>query len=129
MKRGILIVEDHDVVRESFVDLITLEPDLEVSAAVGTGSEALAWLSEERVPGLVPDLVLVDVSLPEMSGISLIQRLREEHPRLKTLVVSGHEQDLYARQAEEAGAAGYVSKYEAAQTLLPTIRRVLGETG
>ena len=122
MKRRIFIVEDHEVVRQSFSELISLEPDLEVSGAVGTGTEALARLAEA-----LPDLVLVDVSLPKMSGIDLVQRLHVRHPALKTLVVSGHERDLYARQAEQAGASGYVSKHEAVETLLPTIRRVLSE--
>ena len=123
MKHRILIVEDHDVVRESFRELISMEPDLEVSGAVGSGTEALA-----RLEDLLPDLVLVDISLPKMSGIDLVQRLSARHPALKTLIVSGHERELYIRQAEQAGAAGYVSKHEAVETLLPTIRRVLGET-
>ena len=124
MKRRILIVEDYEVVRESFADLIGLEPDLEVAAALGSGGEALAWLAD-GAGDRAPDLVLVDVSLPEMSGIDLAERLRRERPALKTLLVSGHEREVYARQLEEAGAAGYVNKHEAAQTLLPTIRRVL----
>ena len=124
MKRRILIVEDHEVVRESFADLIALEPDLEVWAALSSGSEALAWLAEGAADG-APDLALIDVSLPKMSGINLVERLRERHPALKTLVVSGHEPELYAQQAEEAGAAGYVDKREAAHALLPAIRRAL----
>ena len=123
MKRRILIVEDHDVVRESFSELIAMEPDLEVFGAVGSGMEALA-----RLEDLLPDLVLIDISLPKMSGIDLVQRLHARHPALKTLIVSGHERELYVRQARQAGAAGYVSKHEAVETLLPTIRRVLGET-
>lgn len=122
MKHRILIVEDHEVVRESFTELISLEPDLEVAGAVGTGTEALAWLAET-----LPDLVLVDISLPKMSGIDLVHRLRATHPALKALIVSGHERELYLQQAEQAGAAGYVSKHEAVKTLLPTIRRVLSE--
>ena len=122
MKHRILIVEDHEVVRESFSELISLEPDLEVSGAVSSGTEALARLAEA-----LPDIILVDISLPKMSGIDLLHRLRAQHPTLKALIVSGHERELYVRQAEQAGAAGYISKHEAAKTLLPTIRRVLGE--
>ena len=91
---------------------------------MSSGSEALAWLAEGAADG-APDLALIDVSLPKMSGINLVERLRERHPALKTLVVSGHEPELYAQQAEEAGAAGYVDKREAAHALLPAIRRAL----
>ena len=122
MKRRIFIVEDHDVVRESYTLFLNMEADLEVCGAAGTAEDALEQLSTAE-----PDLLLVDVSLPGMSGIELLQKLRSEGAEVPALVVTGHDNDQYRRGAAEAGARGFVMKQEDPDVLVASIREALDE--
>ena len=119
----ILIVEDHPVIRQSYVMLLEREADLEISGEATTAQQAISWLAAAE--NRLPDLVLVDVSLPDMSGINLIRQLLVQHPTLLMLVVSGHDDELYAERALGAGARGYLNKTKLAEAMVPTIRRVL----
>ena len=87
-----------------------------------TAREALYKLEETPA-----DLVLVDVSLPAMSGLELIEQLLEAQPHLRCLVVSGHNETIYAEQARRAGAQGYLLKMDAASQLVPAIRAVMDD--
>ena len=119
----LFIVEDHKVMRAALLELLAGEPDLKVLGVAASAEEALQDLSE-----LHPDLVLVDVSLPGLSGIDLVRRLTRQHPGLKALMVSGHSEVPYARAALKAGARGFVTK-DAPDTLLEAVHDVLaGET-
>lgn len=120
MKHHIFVVEDHEVMQSAIADLIELEGDLELCGSAHTASEALTKLAATPA-----DLVLVDVSLPAMSGLELIGHLMETQPDLRCLVVSGHNEVLYAEQARRAGACGYLLKMDAATDLIPAIRSVL----
>ncbi len=116
----ILLVDDHPLLRQGIAMTIDAEPDLEVAGQVNDAEEALA-----TVEGLDPDLVITDISLPGMNGLELLKNLLTLYPDLPVLVVSRHDEDLYAERAVRAGARGYVSKLAAGDQIVTAIRRVL----
>ena len=116
----ILIVDDHPIVREGLSTLINLEPDLVVCGEAEDGDGALAALEE-----LKPDLVLLDLSLPGITGFALIRQIKKLEPRLPILVVSMHDEIFSAGRALRAGALGYLMKAEATDQVIPAIRCVL----
>ena len=120
----IFIVEDHPIIRKSYALLLAREADLEISGEATTAQQALVRLA--AVKHHLPDLVLVDVSLPDINGISLIRQLMAQHPDLPMLAISGHDDELYAKRALEAGARGYLNKIRLTEAMVTTIRHVLG---
>ena len=120
MKSRIFIVEDHPIMRRGYRALINGEMDLEVCGEAETAAEALVKIRQAP-----PDLVIADISLEGMNGIEFIKRLHSEHPETEVLVVSMHDESLYAERALHAGAAGYLMKNEAESRVIPSIRRVL----
>ncbi|MEM1041037.1 MAG: response regulator transcription factor [Bacteroidota bacterium] len=121
MARRIYIVEDHPVMREGYVSIIKGESDLEVCGEAAMAEEAFA-----SIPDLSPDLVLLDLSLPGINGIELLKRLRSVDFEGYVLVVSAHDDVLYAERAFSAGANGYLMKQEAPRAIIEAIRHVLG---
>lgn len=119
-KRQVFLVDDHPIVRRGLAQLIDHEADLIV---IGQGEDAYGSLRAIREAK--PDLVLVDVSLKDSDGIELVKELKSQFPDLPALVVSMHDESLYAERALRAGASGYVMKQEDPQTLLAAIRAVL----
>lgn len=119
-KRKIFLVDDHPIVRQGLAQLIEHEADLTV---IGQGEDA--YQSLRAIRQAKPDLVLVDVSLKDSDGIELVKELKSQLPNLPTLMVSMHDESLYAERALRAGASGYVMKQEDPQTLLAAIRAVL----
>jgi len=117
----VLIVDDHPIVRRGFASLLASEADLEVCGEAGDGSTALALLESAA-----PDVALVDVSLGGTSGLDLLKELKERAPKLAVLVVSMHDELLYADRSLRAGAAGYVQKDEASDAIVRAIRTVAG---
>jgi DNA-binding NarL/FixJ family response regulator len=115
----VLVVDDHPAVRVSLAQLINDEPDMAVCAAAATPAEAL-----DQVPKVHPDLAVVDLSLGESSGLDLIETLRVSYPALRILVLSMHDEELFAERALRAGAQGYLMKGDAARHLLSAVRRV-----
>ena len=124
MTRRNLLVDDHPSTRKGLALTLSDEPDLSVAAAVGSAEEALAALSGGDA-GLAVDLVVTDLSLPGMSGIELVKHVHALRPGLPVLVVSRHDEGVYAERALRAGARGYVSKLEADSVLVGAVRRVL----
>jgi DNA-binding NarL/FixJ family response regulator len=120
MPDRIFIVEDHPKMRETYTLLIDTVADFEICGIVATGAEAL-----EQIPRQKPDLVVIDISLPDTNGIELTQQLRARYPSLCILIVSGHQAEDFAMHVERAGAHGYVDKHQAYKMLLPTIREIL----
>ena len=114
------LVEDHPVTREGLARLINFEPDLHVCGQAGSSAQALA-----DIPAANPHLVLVDISLAGTSGIELIKDIVARHPALPILVLSTHDETLYAERALRAGAKGYIMKYEPTGEVMVAIRRVL----
>ena len=120
-KSRIFIVDDHTMFREGLRQLIDREPDLTVCGDAAGADEALRSIAE-----LKPDLAVVDLSLSGTTGIDLVKALKSKHPDLPVLVVSMHEESLYAERALHAGAIGYVLKHEPAKTVKAAIRKVRG---
>jgi DNA-binding NarL/FixJ family response regulator len=120
-KTRILLVDDHAVVRFGIAQLINHQTDLEVCAEEEDASHALSAIEK-----LKPDLVIADISLKDSSGLELMRNIKAQHPKLPVLVVSSHEETVYAEIAFRAGALGYLMKEAALEKILPAIRRVLG---
>ncbi len=120
MKKRILIVDDHPLVRKGLALTLEAEPDLEVCAQAASAEEALSLLDKVQ-----PDLAIVDISLPGMSGLELIKHLQAWKQHLPVLVISRHDEALYAERAIRAGARGYVMKVEAVEVIVKAVRRVL----
>ena len=120
MSTRIFLVEDHPVMREGYASLIAAEPDMEICGEAGSAEEAFAV-----VPGLRPDVLVADLSLPGVNGIELIKRLQALDACGAVLVVSAHDESLYAERALAAGARGYLMKHESAGNVVEAIRRVL----
>jgi len=120
-KQRIFLADDHPLVREWLTQLINHQPDLVVCGEADRAPAALSGIAREQ-----PDLSIVDISLKNSSGIELIKNLKELHPSLPVLVLSMHDESLYAERALRAGARGYVNKGETAQKVVEAIRRILG---
>src|ERR1017187_3736409 len=118
--KKVFLVEDHPVYAEGLVDILKSEPDLAVCGQAGSAEEAL-----RQIPRLAPDLVLVDITLPGMSGLDLIKRLRPKYPEIKLLVISMREEQLYAARVLRAGGDGYVMKQQDPEEIIDAIRDVL----
>ncbi len=119
-KSRILIIDDHPIVRERLGELINQEPDLIVCGEADDGHSAM-----EAIVKTLPDLALVDISLKETYGIELVKDIKNQYPKVLTLVLSMHEESLYAERALRAGARGYITKQEASRTVIGAIRLVL----
>ena len=117
---SILIVEDHMSFANAIQRLLAGKTDLEIVGIVQSGEEAL-----KKLPELKVDLVLVDVSLPTMNGIDLVQKIRTEFPHLRCLILSGHMTQNYVKRSLDVGASGYVLKDDV-NGILEGIRRALG---
>jgi DNA-binding NarL/FixJ family response regulator len=120
-RHRLLIVDDHPLFREGLRQIIERDPDLTVCGETATAAEAL-----NAIPQIHPDLVLVDISLGGTSGIDLIKTIRNDYEELPVLVVSMHEESLYAERALRAGAMGYIMKHEPGKTVKTAIHKVLG---
>jgi DNA-binding NarL/FixJ family response regulator len=118
-KIRVLCVDDHPVVRDGIAAIINLQPDMVLAGAAATGGEAL-----ERFFELRPDVALVDLQLPDMSGFDLIRKIKDKSPNARIIVLSSHEGDVDIQRALEAGAQGYVAKGIVRGELLETIRSV-----
>jgi DNA-binding NarL/FixJ family response regulator len=119
-KKRILLVDDHPLVREWLANLIHQQPDLTVCGETESAPTALSAVATAK-----PDLIIADINLKNSSGIELIKNLKELHPNIPVLVLSMHDESLYAERVFRAGAHGYVNKRETAQKMIEAIRRVL----
>ena len=120
-KHGVLVVDDHPLFRKGVVQLLNDEPDIEVRAQAGTSAEALHAIRQNNV-----DLAVIDISLEGgPDGIELTKSIRAERPRLPILILSMHDETLYAERALRAGARGYVMKREALDQFITAVRTVL----
>ena len=115
----ILIADDHTLVREGLKQILSATPELEVVAEAMDGDQALAHVRSTEF-----DLALLDMSMPGLSGIDLIKRLKLERPKLRILVLSMHGEQQYAVRAFKAGASGYLTKDSASDQLVAAIRKI-----
>ena len=119
-RKRILVVDDHPILREGLLQSINREPDLVVCGEAEDAHQTL-----EAISKLKPDLVLVDIGLPGKSGFELVKDVRIAHPELPVLVLSMHDESLYAERVLRAGARGYIMKQERPGKLIEAIRTVL----
>lgn len=119
-RKSVFVVDDHPVVRDGYARMITNQRDLELAGETGDGIQAL-----DMVGACQPDLVLVDLSLKSGDGLELTKQIHEKFPRIKILVVSMHDEMLYAERVLRLGADGYINKTEATRKLIDAIREVL----
>ena len=115
----VLIADDHAVVAEGLRHLVEAESDIEVVACVGDGREAVQQARDTQ-----PDVVLMDLSMPELNGADATRAILQRDPRCRVIVLSMYAQREYVRRALKAGAAGYVVKRSAAKELVEAIRAV-----
>jgi DNA-binding NarL/FixJ family response regulator len=113
----VLIADDHTMVRESLVNVLQADGDVEVVAQAADGIEALEKALQTR-----PDVVVADLSMPRLGGLEVVRRLREALPETRVLVLTMHREDEYVLQAVRAGASGYLVKDSAAADLLAAVR-------
>jgi len=119
-KRRIFLVDDHPLVREGLTNLINGQNDLIVCGDAEDSAGAISGIEKTR-----PDVVLVDISLKNESGLELVKNLESQFPLVALIVLSMHDEALYAERALRAGARGYVMKRESTKSVLASIRRVL----
>jgi two-component system response regulator DevR len=115
----VFLVDDHEVVRRGIADMINAEPDLEVVGEASTARQAVA-----RVAATVPDVAVLDVRLPDGSGIDVCRTIRSANPEVQCLMLTAYDDDEASYSAVLAGAAGYVLKDIRGQNLVDSIRRV-----
>lgn len=119
-RRSILIVDDHPFMRAGLAQLIDRQPDLHVTHEAGNPAEALGVLAKVR-----PDLVLTDITMPGRSGPEFVRDLLALQPGLPVLVISMHDESVYAERMLRAGARGYIMKEAGGEALLVALRQVL----
>jgi DNA-binding NarL/FixJ family response regulator len=119
--RRVFIVDDHPLVREGLANLINQQSDLAVCGEAGDSAGAMAEIESTH-----PDVALIDISLKNESGLELVKTLQSRLPQIALIVLSMHDEALYAERALHAGARGYVMKRETTKNVLTAIRRVIG---
>jgi DNA-binding NarL/FixJ family response regulator len=119
-RKKVFIVDDHPMMREGLAQMIGSQTDLEVCGEAGEANDAL-----EKITALKPDLVLTDITLPGKNGLELIKDIHAMHPELQVLVISMHDESLYAERVLRAGGRGYVMKQEGGKKIAEAIRQVL----
>jgi len=125
MKRiRILLADDHAVVRQGFKMILGAEPDMEIVGEAANGREAVALAEEVR-----PDVVVMDVAMPELNGIEATRRLAASVPHARVLALSMHKDSVYVREILRAGARGYVLKESIAGDLVKAVRAVAAGEG
>src|SRR5271156_5485693 len=120
-KKRILVVDDHPVVRQGLALLINREPDMVVCGEAEEAMGAMHVLASSK-----PDILIVDISLNGPDGLDLLKNIRNLYPTLPVLILSMHDESIYAERALRAGANGYIMKQEATEKVLVALRRILG---
>ena len=119
-KITVMLVDDHAVVREGYRRLLERSPDISVAGEAASAADAYQAFCR-----LAPDIVVMDISLPDVSGIEAMRRMRAREPRARVLMFSMHEEPVFARRALDAGASGYITKASAPEVLVEAVRAVV----
>ena len=119
LSTSVLVVDDHDLARHGLMAILSGNDDIAVVGEARTGREAI-----ESARALLPDVVLMDVRMPDMDGLEATRRIKEERPRTAVVIVTNHEDASYLRSAVEAGAAGYLLKDISREHLVNAVREV-----
>lgn len=115
-----MIVDDHPIFRDGITQLINTQPDLFVCGSVSSANLALSAVEQ-----LKPDMLILDISIQGTNGIELMKSIRAQHPTLPAMMLSSHDENLYAERALRAGARGYVMKSAAPEKVVEAVRRIL----
>lgn len=115
----IILVDDHELIREGLKKVVARESDIEIIGEAGNADEMFDILKNNEV-----DVVVLDITLPERSGLDLITEIKNQAPAAKVLILSMHPEDRFAVRALRAGAAGYLSKSTAAKSLIEALRKI-----
>jgi len=116
----ILIVDDHPIIRYGLKSIISEDEGLIVSGEAETGNRVFELLKNDKY-----DIILLDINLPDISGIEVLERLKISNPEIPVLMLSGFAENLYAEKVISAGASGYVDKIVAAEQLIRAIKKVI----
>ena len=119
-RAAIVVVDDHPILRRGLIALLEGEPDLEVRGEAASAQAAIQVIAQEA-----PDLAIVDLGLDGSDGMDLIKAIRMRHPQTRMVVLSMHDESVYAERVLRAGAHGYVTKQQMGDTLLTAVRRAL----
>lgn len=119
MNYKILIADDHDIIREGIKNILRKQPDYEIVGEAQNGEEAL-----DKVSSLKPDILLLDITMPKKSGLEILSQVQRLSPKTKILIISVHKANAYVIQALKAGVKGYLNKENAADELLPALRKI-----
>ena len=120
---NVLLADDHSIVRAGLRRIVEESGDMAVVAEASDGREAIRLVREH-----LPDVAVIDISMPEIGGLEVIHRLRPEFPELPILILTMHEEQQYAVRVIEAGAMGYITKKSAPEQLVTAIRKVYDGT-
>jgi len=118
----ILVVDDHEPFRQSLLDFLRTQPGIEVVGIAGDGEEAI-----EQNENLHPDLVLMDVSMPKLSGYDATKRIKQAHPETRVVILSSHTGEVYRSAATESLADGYIEKTSMKSALLMMLEQAHGQ--
>ncbi|MDP8296747.1 MAG: response regulator transcription factor [Candidatus Orphnella occulta] len=120
MALTIVVTDDHDIIRAGIKNIIHDQPNYKVVAEARDGEEAL-----EKVEKHKPDILLLDITMPKLSGLDVIEQVHAISPKTKVLVISVHKAHIYAMKAFQAGAKGYLNKANAGEELLPALAKII----
>lgn len=118
---NLFLVEDHELIRATLITILERETDFTVVGKAASGAEALTLLPQLKV-----DLLLIDISMPDMDGLVLLKKVQAQWPDIICLMLSGHAEAVYGEQARAGGALAYIDKRNVRE-IVPTIRRVLAD--
>jgi DNA-binding NarL/FixJ family response regulator len=119
-KRRVFVVDDHPIVRQGLAQMLNRESDVMVCGEAEDAPTALQAIATTR-----PDIMIVDISLNGPDGLELLKSIRNRYPTLPVLILSMHDESIYAERALRAGANGYIMKHEAAEKVLVAVRQIL----
>ncbi len=117
----VLVVDDHPVVRKGLIQILIGEPDVEAAVEADSAGELLRQVRESEW-----DVVVLDITLPDRSGLEVLKDIKAMRPEMPVLILSMHPEDQYALRVLKAGAAGYINKESAADVLVNAVRKVVG---
>ncbi|MCG6551887.1 MAG: response regulator transcription factor [Candidatus Magnetominusculus sp. LBB02] len=116
----IFLVDDHPVVRAGIIKILSSEPEMSVIAEAQN-----AWQALKQLDDIAPDIVILDITLPDQSGLSVLEKIRQKYPKLPVLMLSMHPEEQYAMMSLKLGASGYLTKKTMPEELIIAIRKIM----